>query len=79
MMLKELVEYIVKQLVDKPEFVIVNERYDDGKKILDIRVAVHDLKKVIGKEGRVVRAIRSMVNCLEPQENIEINLDSTQQ
>lgn len=78
-MLKQLVECIVKQLVDKPESVVVTERRDGDKKTLDIRVAVHDLKKVIGKEGRVVRAIRSMVNCIEPEENIEINLDSTQQ
>lgn len=77
-MLKELVEYIVKQLVDKPELVVVAQKYDDGKAILEIRVANQDLKRVIGKEGRVVRAIRTMVNCLEPQENIEINLDSTQ-
>ncbi len=59
--------------------VVVTERHDGDKKTLDIRVAAHDLKKVIGKEGRVVRAIRSMVNCIEPHENIEINLDSTQQ
>lgn len=78
-MLKQLVECIVKQLVDKPELVVVHENHESGKKTLDIRVAANDLKKVIGKEGRVVRALRSMVNCIESHENIEINLDSTQQ
>jgi uncharacterized protein len=77
-MLIELVEYIVKQLVDKPDLVVVTQKHDDGKNILEIRVANQDLKRVIGKEGRVVRAIRTMVNCFEPQENIEINLDSAQ-
>jgi predicted RNA-binding protein YlqC (UPF0109 family) len=78
-MLKQLVEFVVKQLVDKPELVVIHERQEGNKKTLDIRVSAHDLKKVIGKEGRVVRAIRSMVSCIEPQETIEINLDSTQQ
>ena len=78
-MLKQLVEYIVKQLVDKPELVAVNERHEDSKLILDIRVAAHDLKRVIGKEGRVVRAIRTMVSCIDSREHVEINLDSTAQ
>lgn len=78
-MLKQLVEYIVKQLVDKPELIFVTEKVTDGKMTLEIRVASQDLKRVIGKEGRVVRAIRTVVNCIEPQENIEIVLDSIQQ
>jgi uncharacterized protein len=78
-MLKPLVEYVVKQLVDKPEMIIVTEKKDGEKPILEIRVANQDLKRVIGKEGRVVRAIRTMVNCFMPEENIEINLDSTHQ
>ena len=78
-MLKQLVEYIVKQLVDKPDMVAVIQREDNGKSIVDIRVASQDVKRVIGKEGRIVRAIRMMVNCVEQEKNIEINLDSLQQ
>ena len=78
-MLKQLVEYIVKQLVDKPDMVAVVQREDNGKSILDIRVASQDVKRVIGKEGRIVRAIRMMVNCVQQEKNIEINLDSPQQ
>ncbi len=77
-MLKQLVEYIVKQLVDKPELVVVTEKSDNGKFILDIRVATQDLKRIIGKEGRIVRTIRSMINCVQSEKNIEINLDSAQ-
>lgn len=77
-MLKQLVEYIVRQLVDRPDLVVVNEKNEGGKTTLDIRVASPDLKRVIGKEGRIVRAIRTMVNCVEPQGSIDINLDSTQ-
>ena len=77
-MLKQLVEYIVKQLVDKPDLVVVTERHDGPKAFVEIRVASQDLKRIIGKEGRVVRAIRTMANCIEPLENIEINLDSIQ-
>jgi uncharacterized protein len=78
-MLKQLVEYIVKQLVDKPELIIVTEKLNGDRMSLEIRVASQDLKRVIGKEGRVVRAIRTVVNCFEPRENIEIVLDSIQQ
>lgn len=78
-MLKQLVEYIVKQLVDKPELIIVTEKLNGERMTLEIRVASQDLKRVIGKEGRVVRAIRTVVNCFDPRENIEIVLDSAQQ
>ena len=78
-MLIQLVEYIVKQLVDKPEVVAVSEREENGKTILDVHVASHDVKRVIGKEGRIVRTLRMMINCIQQEKHIEINLDSNQQ
>ena len=78
-MVTEIVEYIVKELVDNPQLVSVREKADSGPKtIIEVRVAHNDLKRIIGKEGRVVRAVRALVNSIDSRENIEINLDSTQ-
>lgn len=61
-MLKELVEYIVKKLVDKPEQVNVSEVTGEQSTIIELRVAPEDLGKVIGKEGRTARSIRTLVH-----------------
>lgn len=59
--MKELVEYIAKAIVDKPEEVIVTEEVSDGRVTLRLKVATEDTGKVIGKQGRIVQAIRSLV------------------
>ncbi|MCX5725823.1 MAG: KH domain-containing protein [Candidatus Saganbacteria bacterium] len=59
--MKELVEYIVKALVDKPEEVAVMETEGESITILEIRVAQEDVGKVIGREGRIANAIRTVV------------------
>ena len=61
-MLKELVEYIVKKLVDKPDSVIVTEISGEQATIIELRVASSDLGKVIGKEGRTARSLRTLVH-----------------
>ena len=61
-MLKDLVEYIVKKLVDKPESVSVSEISGEQATIVELRVAPEDLGKVIGKEGRTARAIRTLLH-----------------
>lgn len=67
-MLKELVEYIVKKLVDKPESVNVNEISGEQATIVELRVAPEDLGKVIGKEGRTARAIRTLLHAAATKE-----------
>lgn len=59
--MKELVEVIAKALVDDPESVTVNERMEKKTTILEVRVADSDMGKVIGKQGRIAKAIRSVV------------------
>jgi predicted RNA-binding protein YlqC (UPF0109 family) len=60
-MLKELVEYIAKSLVDKPEEVQVTEIGGEQTIVYELRVAKDDLGKVIGKQGRTARAIRTIL------------------
>ncbi len=60
-MLKELIEYIAKSLVDKPEEVQVTEVGGEQTVVYELRVAKDDLGKVIGKQGRTARAIRTLL------------------
>ena len=59
--MKELVEVIAKALVDDPDSVVVNEREEKKTTILEVHVADSDMGKVIGKQGRIAKAIRSVV------------------
>ena len=60
--MKELVLYITKALVDEPEKAEVNEVVGEKATIIEIKVAEADRGKVIGKEGRIIKAIRTIVN-----------------
>lgn len=60
-MLKELVEYIAKSLVDKPEDVHVSEIEGEQTSVIELKVAKEDLGKVIGKQGRTARAMRTIL------------------
>ena len=60
--MKELLEILAKNLVDKPDVVTVNESVDnDGTVILELAVDNDDMGKVIGKQGRIAKAIRTVV------------------
>lgn len=59
--MKELVEVIAKSLVDNPEEVIVTETENDKSIVIELHVAQSDMGKVIGKQGRIAKAIRAVV------------------
>ncbi len=60
-MLKELVTYVAKSLVDNPDAVQITEVEGEHTSVLELRVAKKDLGKVIGKQGRTARAIRTIL------------------
>ena len=60
--MKELITYIAKALVDKPEDVSVNEVEGEKTTVLELKVAPEDLGKVIGKQGRTARAMRTILS-----------------
>ncbi len=60
--MKELITYIAKSLVDKPEDVKVMEFEGEKTTVIELRVAQEDLGKVIGKQGRTARAMRTILN-----------------
>lgn len=60
--MKELVSYIAKALVDKPEEVTVTEIEGEQTSVIELKVAKEDLGKVIGKQGRTARAMRTILS-----------------
>lgn len=67
--MKELVETIARSLVDNPEMVQVNEIAGEQSIILELKVAQEDMGKVIGKQGRIAKAIRTVVKAAAIKEN----------
>ncbi|MBU0483162.1 MAG: KH domain-containing protein [Proteobacteria bacterium] len=65
--MKELVEFIASSLVDEPATVQVTESERDDLTVFELRVAKEDLGKVIGKQGRTARAIRSLLTASASQ------------
>ena len=59
--MKELLTYIAQSLVDNPDQVVVTERLGDGETLLELRVAADDMGKVIGRQGRTARAMRTIL------------------
>jgi predicted RNA-binding protein YlqC (UPF0109 family) len=60
--MKDLIEFITKHLVDKPDMVEVNEVEGEKTSVIELKVAKEDLGKVIGKQGRTARAMRTILS-----------------
>ncbi len=76
--MKELVEYLAKALVDYPEQVDVRQVEGERSIILELRVASEDMGKVIGKQGRIAKAIRTVVNAAAVKENKRVMVEIIQ-
>lgn len=70
--MKELVELLAKSLVDSPSDVVVNEKTDEDTIILELTVAKDDMGKVIGKQGRIAKAIRTVVKAAAIKEGKKV-------
>ena len=74
----ELVKYIAKSLVDFPELVEVNEREERQSIIVELRVAPDDMGKVIGKQGKIAKAIRTVVKAAATKDNKRVIVEIIQ-
>ena len=74
----ELVEAIVKSLVDKPEEVQVKEVAGKQTTVIELRVAPDDMGKVIGKQGRIAKALRTVVKAAATKENKKVVVEIVQ-
>ena len=67
--MKEIVEIIARSLVDHPESVVVEEKDEDRMTVFELHVAQEDMGKVIGKQGRIAKALRTVVKAAATREN----------
>lgn len=77
-MVKELVEFIAKALVDYPDQVDVQQVEGEHSVILELRVSPDDMGKVIGKQGRIAKAIRTVVNAAAIKEKKRVMVEIIQ-
>ena len=73
--MKELLTYIVQNLVDHPDEVSVTEREAGGETIFEVRVADGDMGKVIGRQGRIAKEIRTVVRSLAQRKNTRVSVE----
>lgn len=73
--MKELVEVIAKALVDYPDQVVVTETEKENATVIELKVAESDMGKVIGKQGRIAKAIRSVVKAAASKEEKKVIVD----
>jgi predicted RNA-binding protein YlqC (UPF0109 family) len=71
----ELLEYLARQLVDKPDDVRVEEVDEGDMLVLRLHVAEEDLGKVIGRQGRIARALRTVVRASSARERRRVQLE----
>ena len=73
--MKELIEFLARSIVDNPDAVQVEEEQDGDRVILHLYVADEDMGKVIGKEGRIANAMRTMLKVAAVREGTYANLE----
>ncbi len=73
--MKELVEVVAKALVDNPDEVVVTEKTEGKTIVVELHVAPSDMGKVIGKQGRIAKAIRSVVKAASSKDNTRVDVE----
>ena len=74
-MMKELVEYIAKSIVSLPNDVKVTEETEENRLVIKLEVAVDDKGRVIGKQGRVAEAMRTLLRVAATKEGVRVRLE----
>ena len=73
--MKEFVEVVAKALVDHPEEVVVTEKVEGKNITVELHVAADDMGKVIGKQGRIAKAIRTVVKAASSKDNTRVDVE----
>ena len=73
--MKDLVEVIAKALVENPDEVVVTEKTEGKTTVVELHVAQSDMGKVIGKQGRIAKAIRSVVKAASSKDNKKVDVE----
>ena len=73
--MKELLTYVAQNLVEHPEQVSVTEVEGEGETVLELRVAPEDMGKVIGRQGKIAKALRTLVRAATPRDSKKYNVE----
>jgi uncharacterized protein len=73
--MKELIEYVAKSLVDKPDNVAIEQRLEGNLTVLELRVSKDDYGKIIGKQGRTIKALRTLVSASCAKNGLKFSLE----
>ncbi len=73
--MKELLTYVAQNLVENPDAVTVTEHQSDGETVLELRVAPEDMGKVIGRQGRIAKEIRTLIRAMAQKTNQKVSVD----
>lgn len=71
---RDFIEYVVKQIVDEPDLVVVERRVDELGVLITLRVGPHDMGKIIGKSGQTAKALRILLRVIGSKNNSRVNL-----
>ena len=74
-MYKDLVEYLIKSLVDNTEAVVITEADVDGRTVITVKVDEKDMGRVIGKDGRIIKSIREIVRAYSAKNHAKVSVD----
>ncbi len=73
--MKELIEYIARSIADSPDAVVVTESEEEDRTVIRLEVANEDKGKVIGREGRVVQAMRTLLRVAAVKKGVRVTLE----
>ena len=73
--MKEILELVVKNLVDDKDSVSINETKNDRNIVFQVKVASSEMGKIIGKQGRVAKSIRSIIKAIAIKEHVRVNVE----
>ncbi|MCD7861903.1 MAG: KH domain-containing protein [Oscillospiraceae bacterium] len=73
--MKELLTYLVQNLVDQPEAVSVTEQENAGGTVFEIRVASSDMGKVIGRQGRIIKEVRTLMKSVAQRKGKRVTVE----
>lgn len=73
--MKELLTYVAQNLVEHPEQVSVNQVEGDGETVLELRVAPEDMGKVIGRQGRIAKEIRTIIKSVAQRTGQKVSVE----
>ena len=73
--MKELIELVIKNLVDNPDQVVINTKNIGKSTCYEVKVAKEDMGKIIGKEGKMAKAIRTVLKAIGTKEQKKVNVE----